>query len=79
MVINKNMDESMTSTINLKDFTPAQEGNAWTLNGPAVDSTNEVDHNTVGVKHHKFKISSNPFEFTLEPHSLTAIEIDRTG
>lgn len=77
MVINKNMDQSMTSTIELKDFVPAPEGNAWVLNGPSVDATNEKKHDNVKVMHKKFEIKGNPFEYTFEPHSLTAIEIER--
>ncbi|MFH1446780.1 MAG: alpha-L-arabinofuranosidase C-terminal domain-containing protein, partial [Chloroflexota bacterium] len=53
MVINKNMDKSVTSTIELKNFVPAQEGNAWILNGPSVDATNEKNPDNVRVKHRK--------------------------
>lgn len=77
MVINKNMDEAMTSTIDLKGFVPALKGNAWVLNGPGIDATNEKKHDNVKVTHHEFEIKDTPFEFTFEPHSLTAIEIDR--
>lgn len=76
MVINKNMDEAMTSTIDLKSFAPALKGNAWVLNGPGVDATNEKKHDNVKVTRHEFEIKENPFEFTFEPHSLTAIEIE---
>lgn len=114
MVINKNMDESVTSVIELKDFIPAEEANAWILNGPAVDATNEVNHNNVKITKKEFKPvclagprlrreasrqASPPaaarndtseealrdstteenciFEFTFQPHSLTAIEIEK--
>lgn len=87
MVINKNMDAPMTSTIDLKDFAPAAKGNAWVLNGPSVDATNEQKHDNVKMTHKTFEIASSPsappndernkFEFTFEPHSLTAIEIER--
>jgi hypothetical protein len=96
MVINKNMDASMTATIDLKDFVPAAKGNAWVLNGPSVDATNEKKHDNVTVTHREFEIASAAaqprndtvelalrsdesikFEFTFEPHSLTAIEIGR--
>jgi len=76
MVINKNLENSETTTINLKDFTPSGEGQAWVLNGPAVDSTNEQNHDNVKVTPRKFKVDSNSFEYTFEPHSLTAIEVD---
>jgi alpha-L-arabinofuranosidase len=77
MVINKNMDKSVTSTIELKNFVPAQECNAWILNGPSVDATNEKNQDNVRVEYNKVEIKSNPFKFTFEPHSLTAIEIKR--
>jgi len=76
MVINKNMDAPMTATIDLKDFAPAEEGDAWVLNGPSVDATNEKKHDNVKVMQHEFEIKGNQFEFTFEPHSLTAIEIE---
>jgi len=76
MVINKNMDAPMTSKIDLKDFALASKGNAWVLNGPSVDATNEKKHDNVKVSHQKFEIKGNPFDFTFEPHSLTAIEIE---
>lgn len=77
MVVNKNMGAPMTATIDLKDFVPALKGNAWVLNGPSIDATNEQKHDNVKVTHHEFEIKDTPFEFTFEPHSLTAIEIDR--
>jgi alpha-L-arabinofuranosidase len=79
IVINKNMDSSITSAIDLKDFVPAGKGDAWVLNGPGVDATNEKNHNNVKVTHKEFEIKGNPLEFTFEPHSLTAIEIERLG
>lgn len=77
MVINKNMSASISTEINLKDFVPNSKGEAWILNGPSVDATNEVNHDNVKVTHTEFEIKGNPFEFTFEPHSLTAIEIER--
>lgn len=77
MVINKNMDESITTTIDLKDFTPTSEGDAWVLNGPSIDATNEKNPDNVKIVHKKFEIKSTPFQFTFEPHSLTAIEIEK--
>jgi len=77
MVINKNLENSETATIDLKDFIPADQINTWVLNGPKIDSTNEGNPNTVKVRHKNYKIDGNQFEFTFEPHSLTAIEISR--
>jgi alpha-N-arabinofuranosidase len=77
MVVNKDMNLPVTAKIDLKDFASASEGDAWVLNGPGVDATNEVKHDNVKVEHQTFKIDNGPFEFTFEPHSLTAIEIKR--
>lgn len=78
MVINKNMDEAVTSNIELKDFTPSGDVEYWVLNGPRVDSTNEKNASNVSVKHKSVKIDGPSFSFTFEPHSLTAIEIRRS-
>ena len=75
MVINKSMDESITSSIDLKDFVPAGRASAWVENGPSIDATNEDNPENVKVVHSEFKVKQNSFEFTFEPHSLTAIEI----
>ena len=77
MVINRNMDKNVTSSIELKNFVPAQECNAWILNGPSIDATNEKNEDNVRVEYNKVEIKDNPFKFTFEPHSLTAIEIER--
>ena len=77
MVVNKNLDRSEPLTIDLKDIVPSNKGNAWILNGPSVDATNEINHNNVSVQHEEFDISGNSFAFIFEPHSLTAIEITR--
>jgi len=70
------MDNAITATISLQGFTPATEGLTWTLNGPAIDSTNEQNHDNVKVTPGRFKISSNPFAYAFPAHSLTAIEVD---
>ncbi len=75
MVINKDMNKSITSSISLKDFIPSGDADAWVLNGPGIDATNEHYPENVKVAHKKIEIKNNPFEFTFEPHSLTAIEI----
>jgi alpha-L-arabinofuranosidase len=77
MVINKNMKEAITSTIDLKDFVLSDQGDVWVLNGPGIDATNEKMHDNVKVVHKKFDIKDDPFVFTFEPHSLTAIELIR--
>ena len=75
MVVNKNLEQAITAAIDLKDFAPSANGEAWVLNGPSIDATNEKDPNSVKVMHRKFEITGGPFDFTFEPHSLTTIEI----
>ena len=99
MVVNKDQDKPQTATITLNGFEPASQGNAWVLNGPAIDATNEENHDNVKVTQKKFQVSSiksqekgsspdtrhmtqdtgspSSFTFTFEPHSLTAIELDK--
>lgn len=83
IVVNKNLEESMAATIELRDFVSASKGDAWVLNGPTVDATNEKKHDNVKITYKEFEIwneesgAKNTFEFTFEPHSLTVIEIGR--
>ena len=77
MVINKNLDKAEASSIELKDFMPSEDAYAWILNGPSIGATNEEKEDNVIVTRKEFKVEGNRFEFTFEPHSLTAIEILR--
>lgn len=77
MVINKNMHESITSLINIKSFPTSDRAEVWTLNGPSIYATNEKKADNVKVTYKNIEIKNNPFEFTFEPHSLSAIEIKR--
>lgn len=75
MVLNKNMDENITANIDLKEFDAYGKGNAWVLNGPGVDATNEENPDNVKIIHKEFEVKGSRLQFTFEPHSLTAIEI----
>ncbi len=90
VVINKNMDEAVRTSIELISFLPSdivasspgrdlKRADAWILNGPSIDSTNEIINDNVKIIPKRVKINSNSFEFIFEPHSLTAIEIERTN
>jgi len=67
----------MKSAVDLKDFDPSGEGEAWILNGLSVDATNETNSNNIKVVSKKFEIKDKSFQFTFEPHSLTAVEVKR--
>lgn len=77
MVINRNPDTRIPSMVDLSNFFPAHEANAWVLNGPSINATNENNPNTVTVRQVTTTMKNNIFEFTFEPHSLTAIEVER--
>lgn len=77
MVINKNLDKSIPAVIDLKGFFPVGKAGIWILNGPSVDATNEENPDNVKVKQTAIEIQNNIFEFIFEPHSLTAIEIEK--
>jgi hypothetical protein len=88
MVINKNMSEAISAFVEIKEFQARKKietasGNdvfqaeSWILNGPSIDSTNEKKADTVKIVNRKLEIKDASFEFTFEPHSLTAIEISR--
>ena len=76
VVVNKNLDKGIETNIILKDFIHTKKGKAWILNGPSVNATNEIDHNNVKISSKDFLIDKNSFNFTFEPHSLTAVEIE---
>ena len=75
MVLNKNLKEPHTESIRLKNFNPASSANVFNLNVHEVISTNEQNHENVRITSKTIQIPGADFEFTFEPHSLTAIEI----
>lgn len=83
MVINKNLVEKAPSAVILKDFLAKTNGDAWVLNGPTIDATNENNPKNVHITHTEFNITNDNhkygsrFVITFEPHSLTALEINK--
>ncbi len=79
MVINKNLRERTPAIIRLKDFIPDPKIAFYTLNGASVDATNENRKIRVKISSGDFGIhpGANSFEFTFEPHSVTALEMRR--
>ncbi len=74
MVVNKNMDSKLTSTIKLKNFR-ASHASVRVLKGDTVNDTNENYYDNVKLVQEQFQVNQDSFEFTFEPASLTAIEI----
>ncbi len=79
MVINKQLDQDVTTTIQLEGFEPQPEACVWTLNGPSIISNNEDNPNTVCVTPSTLAPVSSSFIYTFPAHSLTAIELSGSG
>lgn len=76
MVINKNLNDPVNASMELKNFKALGSMHCWVLNGPDISSTNEDNHSNVAIAHRKEKpVKAGPIEFTFQPHSLTAVEI----
>lgn len=73
MVINRNLEGPMTTQIRLENFDADPVIQAWVLNGPNVEATNESKTDNVKIKEVKLTASGNPVEVVFEPHSLTAL------
>jgi alpha-N-arabinofuranosidase len=77
VVVNKQWETQTRAVITLMGFDSAFRGRAWVLNGPRLDATNEVKHDTVGVTERALEITGSSAEFAFEPHSLTVLEFTR--
>jgi alpha-L-arabinofuranosidase len=75
MVVNKNLDAPIPTTVRLTGFTP-QRAQAWTLTGPSVDATNEQDPHAVTVQERDWGTVQDGFAIEFPPHSLTAVEVE---
>lgn len=75
-VLNKNMDEDITSTINLKNFIPQGSLRVFELNGPQVESLNEDNPANVVVREKQAQIEGASFSYIFPKHSLTFLEIE---
>lgn len=77
IVVNKDLTTSQTATITLDGFVPASQANAYVLNGPSISATNETTENNVKITPKTFSVPlSGTFNYTFEPHSVTALEFD---
>lgn len=77
MVINKHPYSNITGNLAFRKFNAADRIETWTLNGPALDSTNESlkPGGTIKTEQRSLKTGANTLRFP--PHSLTAIELYR--
>ena len=76
MVVNKNLNNPVTATINIDGFAPLSNASVSTLNGPSIDSTNEVSNNVV-ITPSSIINASTSFAYSFPAHSLTAIKFGR--
>ena len=74
VVVNKDLEDAVTVPIRFRGFEP-QILTSYVLNGPSIDAINESDPDTVAIHDGPSGPVSDGFEFTFEPHSMTAIEI----
>ena len=77
MVLNKDMTNNITAAVSLNGASPVS-AQAWTLNGPSIDATNETAAN-VGVTYTNAGLVTNGFNFTFPAHSLTALEVNNAA
>jgi alpha-N-arabinofuranosidase len=77
MIVNKNMNNGIYTTIKFNGFTPRRKARAWILNGPSIEATNETLQNNVKVTTKELFVEDGIIRIDFEPHSLTAIEVDR--
>lgn len=71
IVTNKDLTREMPAKLVLRGFR-ASSTRAWTLTGPTIEATNEVDPNTVGI--HPLFVSGSTVHFP--PRSVTAVEVN---
>lgn len=75
MVVNKHLELPVTAQVDLAGFCP-QRARAWTLTGPTVDATNELEPNGVSIQERDLGPVRNGFAVEFPPHSMTAIEVN---
>lgn len=75
MLINKDQDHPLDVNVSTPGLAPSA-ANAWILDGPTIDATNEQNPQNVRVTHKDLGTVTGPFTFQVPAHSLTALEID---
>lgn len=77
IVINKNLEHSLSVQVHTIGFHAAENGKFRVLNGPAIDSTNEDGRERVKITGGEFSVQEggDHFNFTFAAHSVTALEL----
>ncbi len=77
MVLNKNVYKDVSTEINVSKGSFSNKIDVWTLNGPEVNSVNEIYPNTVSIKHKNINVKDvMRFNYSFPAHSLTSIELN---
>ncbi len=72
-VINKNINSSVKTVINLKNFKAAPEINTWTVTGKNISSDTGGE-----ITHSKAKFNKNIQTYSFTPHSITVIKFKKS-
>jgi alpha-L-arabinofuranosidase len=78
MVLNRQLEQDVATTVQVAGFEPQSEARIFTLNGPSITANNEDDPNTVTIVPSTCAPVSSSFTYTFPGHSLTAIELRRS-
>lgn len=74
LVINRSMQEAITTFIKLKGYKPVPVASARLLMGKTAAAHNEARSPEVSVSHHTLPQAGSAFFYTFQPHSLTLLE-----
>jgi alpha-N-arabinofuranosidase len=73
-VVNQSKEEAMETTVSLASGELAGSVRVFVINGPDIKAENTDEKpNQVGVRETTLKASGQSFNFTFEPHSVTAL------
>jgi alpha-N-arabinofuranosidase len=75
MILNKNISDDISASIKVNKNKLSKEVTAWTLNGPAVWSVNEVDPATVTITKKSVEMNRDKqINYVFPAHSLTSLQ-----
>ncbi|RJO61241.1 hypothetical protein C4544_03390 [candidate division WS5 bacterium] len=75
MVLNKNILEDIRVTLSFNKSNLSKKVTAWTLNGPEIWSTNEIDPATVAITEKSVEMTKdNQLDYVFPAHSLTSLQ-----
>ncbi|RJQ18366.1 MAG: hypothetical protein C4560_07415 [Nitrospiraceae bacterium] len=74
MVLNKNIADDVRASVKLNKKWRSGETTAWTLNGPEIWSTNEVDPATVTIRKRAVGMNNDKLDYVFPAHSLTSLQ-----